>query len=70
MPKTFGERIKKLREMRGDSGEFIARRLEKFGVTIATQTYYNWEKNEGGPDPKQLVALAHIFNVEVGDLAN
>ena len=65
---NFGNRLKKLREAAGKSGEDVAFDMRKKNVVISTATYYNWEKNVGAPDVNQLNALASALGVSSEDL--
>lgn len=68
MPKTFGERLKKFRRKAAKSGEDISRYMTNHGSEISTATYYNWEKDSGAPDVRQLDALSAALGIKLNDL--
>ena len=63
MDMSLGEIILKQRKKLGLSQEQLG-----FEIDVSRQTISNWECEETAPNPKQLVALAKLFDMSVDAL--
>jgi Zn-dependent peptidase ImmA (M78 family) len=64
--KTFGERLRRARLMRGLSLREMAERLAESGTQLSHAAYQKYEKGLMGPDSSAVIALARFFDVDPG----
>lgn len=63
---TFGERLRRARLMRGLTLREVAARLAETGTQLSHAAYQKYEKGLMGPDSTVLLAMARLFDVDVG----
>lgn len=68
MPRTMGERIKRLRDVREMTQKILAVRLNTLGVEATNTLVSKWETDDRKPDEFQLLALAEALDVTVWEL--
>jgi Zn-dependent peptidase ImmA (M78 family)/DNA-binding XRE family transcriptional regulator len=64
--KTFGERLRRARLMRGLTLREVADKLGEIGPSLSHAALQKYEKGLMGPDSTTLLALARVFDLDPG----
>ncbi|MEY4569431.1 MAG: hypothetical protein RLZZ398_870 [Verrucomicrobiota bacterium] len=66
LKKSFGERLRRARLMRGLSLRELAARLEAMGKTLSHGALQKYEEGKMAPNSGMLIALCEVFQLETG----